>query len=193
MRFINVLEHHGCQAFGQDLDGQAQRLSLNDSPRYNGMHLCASHIPWSAVRYRKGRFQPTVCLSICTVLADVTLTYALYQGVVVSFWRKACQGATLTELHQLWDSVSSLVGTFNALIRMCGATVALACITTVVSVARGPLMQGAASVANCTLQQNGSLTIYFARQLPIDNAGVDTGRTVTPSLMNPNFTDVVQA
>lgn len=141
----------------------------------------------------KGTFQPTVFLSIGTALANITLTYALYEGVVISFWRKAAKGATLPELHQYWHSGSSLYAAFDGLIHLRGRLVGLACIATVVSILRGPIMQRAASVSNTIVHSKGDLHVYSATELPYGYAGTDSGRTSTPSYMNPNFTEIVQA
>jgi len=75
---------------------------------------------WSAT------LQPTVYLSIFTALANILLTYALYQGIVISFWRKAGQGATLLELHQYWWSGSSFYGATRGIFRLTGLVASLA-------------------------------------------------------------------
>lgn len=138
-------------------------------------------------------FQPTVYLSICTALANATLTYALYEGLVISFWRKACLGTNLTELHQHWFSGLSLWGAAQGIQRSQSKMMALACIMTFISILRGPLMQRAASVSDQTILQNGNLTVYSATRLPFGYTGFDTGRSQTPSMMNPNFTEIMQA
>lgn len=141
----------------------------------------------------QGPFQPTVYISICTAIANITLTYALYEGVVISFWRKAGEGATLRELHQYWLSGSSLYGAFQGIFGFRGKTTALACIMTVISIGRGPLMQRASSVKNTVIRDEGNVTVYSAMRLPLGYAGLSTGRSSTPSMMNPTFTKIYQA
>lgn len=141
----------------------------------------------------RDRFQPTVFISICTAIANITLTYALYDGVVISFWRRAGRGTTLRELHQYWHSGMSVWGAFRGIFRMQGKVTALACIIATASIARGPLFQRASSVKNIITETDGNLTIYSASRLPLGYAGRDSGRSMTPSYMNPNFTDIYQA
>ncbi|KAJ9661889.1 hypothetical protein H2198_001641 [Neophaeococcomyces mojaviensis] len=140
-----------------------------------------------------GFFQPTVYLSIASAVANIALTYALYQGVIISFWRKATGGAALRDLHLYWHSGSSLWGAFEGIARFRGKITSLACIMTFISILRGPLMQRAASVRNIIAHQEGNLSVHSALELPWGYAGRDSGRTSTPSFMNPNFTDIVQA
>lgn len=54
-------------------------------------------------------------------------------------------------------------------------------------------MQRASLVKNRVILQDGNLTMYSALQLPSGYAGRSIGRASAPSLMNPNFTEIVQA
>jgi len=53
-------------------------------------------------------------------------------------------------------------------------------------------MQRAASVENVVHHTNGTSIVHAAQALPLGWAGLSSGRTSTPSLLNPNFTTVMQ-
>lgn len=47
--------------------------------------------------------QPTVFLAAASATANITLKFALAQGVTISWWYKALRGGTLGDLHRYWS------------------------------------------------------------------------------------------
>ena len=95
-------------------------------------------------------------------------------------------------MHQHWNSGASFWGAVRGMFDWKAPAVSLACIMTLVSILRGPLMQRASDVKNAVRDTNGIFTVHAAQQLPHGWAGTDFGRTSSPSIMNPNFTTVAQ-
>ncbi|KAI9729176.1 MAG: hypothetical protein M1834_007083 [Cirrosporium novae-zelandiae] len=137
-------------------------------------------------------FQPTVYLAIASSASGVFLGFALAQGGVISFWTKAKRGATLEELHQYWDSGSSVYAAIRGMTRFKGKIIGIACIMNLVTVLRDPFIQRASSVKNFVNYFNGTFQVHIAKQLPFGYTGLDTGRTSSTSILMPNFTDVIQ-
>ena len=110
--------------------------------------------------------KPTVYLSAATALTNVFLSYALAEGVVISFWRRAKNRSTLQDLHQYWLSRNSLLGALKGTLPRTAMVAGCACIMTTVSIARGPLLQQAPSVRNALFSTQDTMEVHVAKQLP---------------------------
>lgn len=53
---------------------------------------------------------PSTYLAIFTAIANLSVRYAATQGVVITWWRRARQGSTVSNLHTDWRSGTSLRG-----------------------------------------------------------------------------------
>jgi len=53
---------------------------------------------------RRWRFQPTVYLSIASTITNITVAYALLEGVTIAWWQKALkEGTNVGDLHRIWE------------------------------------------------------------------------------------------
>lgn len=116
---------------------------------------------------------PSVYLAITSVMANAFLAVALAEGIVISFWRTALRGCTITELNNNWlCGYSSRKAVFKG-IRKGGRVTASATIFSMFSLLRGPLNQRASSVkSNVIYDSQGLLHIRAAQRLPEDYGGV---------------------
>ena len=140
--------------------------------------------------------KPTVYLSVSTALTNVLLSYALAEGVVISFWRRAKNRSNLRDLHQHWLSGNSLWGALQGTLRRTAIAVGFACILTTISVARGPLMQQATSVRNVRFSTQDTMEVHVAQQLPQQYTSVRQSSRVpaaeSVAYLTSNFTSVLQ-
>ncbi len=47
-------------------------------------------------------YQPSAYLAVVTAVANQAIRYAAFQGAIISWWRRALRGTTLTSLHYDW-------------------------------------------------------------------------------------------
>lgn len=59
--------------------------------------------------------QPTVFLAAASATANITLKFALAEGVTISWWYKALRGGTLGDLHRYWSFGTMTVSLDSAL------------------------------------------------------------------------------
>jgi hypothetical protein len=140
--------------------------------------------------------KPTVYLSLATALTNILLTYALAEGVVISFWRNAKRGSTLRELNQYWLSGNSVLGALKGSFRGSALIVGLSCVMATLSVARGPLFQAATSVQNVVINSQDQMTVHVAPKLPFQYTSFPQTYTRvdfsdTPAYLSPQFSQVM--
>ena len=111
------------------------------------------------------RVQPTVLLAIFTAVANSVLAFALAEGVALSWWNKALQGTTVSELHYHWLIGTSVCAAFTRF--RYSSFITGASIMTVLVLADGPLLQRASSVVS--QQVDGPIPIHakIAPELPL--------------------------
>ena len=137
--------------------------------------------------------QPTVYLAIFSSVANIVHSFALGEGLVNAWWSKALKSTTLHNLHYTWHSGTSVKGALVNLLLGREVLMAVACLLTTLSIARGPLFQRASSVQQATVPSNGTVELHVAQVLQSGYAGQISGRTTSPSFMTPAFTRVIQA
>ncbi|KAH8657196.1 hypothetical protein BGZ60DRAFT_142053 [Tricladium varicosporioides] len=141
-------------------------------------------------------FQPSIYLAILNVAGNLLLAFSLAQGLTISFWQKALNGGTLSELQYYWNAGDSVWGAIRGSFKWRAKINAFACIAVSLSVIRGPLNQQATSVVlNTQMQMQSSVSIPIAQQLPSNYTGItpfDRGfGTATGSLTVP-FANVMK-
>lgn len=139
---------------------------------------------------------PAVYLAITSMIANSLLAFALVNGLVISFWRTALHGASLSELSRNYECGHSLRRATWAGFRRGGRITALACILTVVGLLRGPLNQRASTVeTDVRYETQGSVQLNVAKQLPDGFTGISqTTRTSakTTARLTSRFNSVMQ-
>jgi hypothetical protein len=59
---------------------------------------------------RRWRFQPTVYLSIASTITNITVAYALLEGVTIAWWHAALrEGTNVGDLDRIWEFGHSFV------------------------------------------------------------------------------------
>ena len=136
-------------------------------------------------------FTPTVYLSIASTITNITLHYALSDGLDVSWWRQALSSNTnVGDLHRTWAYGNSF---FDALLSFRHANlIAVACIMVTLSPFNGPLLQRASHVTTRDTPVPRQLDVSIANQLPRNYTGYIIGRSDSPDLLTSNFTAVVR-
>jgi hypothetical protein len=140
--------------------------------------------------------KPTVYLSLATALTNILLTYALAEGVVISFWRNAKRGSTVRDLNQHWLSGNSVLGALKGTFRASALIVGVSCMMTTLSVARGPLFQAATSVQSVVINSKDQMTVHVAPKLPFQYTSYPQAFTRvvysdTPAYLSSNFSNVL--
>ncbi len=59
---------------------------------------------------RSWKFQPTVYISIASTVTNITVAYALFEGLNVAWWHKALKdGTVIGDLHRIWAFGNSVL------------------------------------------------------------------------------------
>ena len=136
-------------------------------------------------------FSPTVYLSIASTITNITLHYALSDGLDVSWWRRALAShATVGDLHRTWAYGNSFFDAFLSFRHT--NLVAVACVIVTLTPFNGPLLQRASQVRTRNSPMPRQLEVSIANQLPKNYTGYILGRSDEPDLYTSNFTAVVR-
>ncbi|QDS77775.1 hypothetical protein FKW77_005240 [Venturia effusa] len=90
----------------------------------------------------KAQLKPTVGLAIANSISNLALTIAIGQGVTIAWWRKALNGATVSELHNSWSFSTSTLELMTA--GRAFNLIALAALTAKIAMVDNTLLQQAA-------------------------------------------------
>lgn len=108
---------------------------------------------------------PSTALAIVNTVSNLALAIAIGNGITIAWWRKALQGATVTELHKSWAFSTSALELMTA-----GKSfnlIALAAITAKLALVDNVLLQRAAGSEPGTFSQNiTNLTMPIMSTLP---------------------------
>ena len=137
------------------------------------------------------RFQPTVYLAIASTVTNITLTYALFEGVSVSWWCKALKdGTTAADLHRIWDFGTSFISAL-----LCGRHVnliAVASLLVALSPINGPLLQRATTLGPASVDTTQNLQVNVAKLVPQYFTGIATGRGTHVNMLTTNFSVITK-
>ncbi|KAL5331841.1 hypothetical protein ACEPPN_001379 [Leptodophora sp. 'Broadleaf-Isolate-01'] len=145
---------------------------------------------WPSSRFP---IQPSVLLSICTVIANFSTRTMFDSGITISWWRKAYRGSTVGELHRSWSYGTGLLSIvtegrhFN--------TIALASILVTLVLINGPLLQRASTVTTKGFLDISMVTVNFSPNMSmVDHpTGRSTGRASGIDILSNSFLPVVQS
>ena len=137
------------------------------------------------------RFQPTVYISIASTVTNITLTYALFEGVSVSWWSKALKdGTTAADLHRVWEFGTSFISAL-----LCGRhfnLIAVASLLVALSPINGPLLQRATTQGPTSIDTTQDLQVDVAKLIPEGFTGIVSGRSNSVNLLTTNFSDITK-
>jgi Protein of unknown function (DUF3176) len=134
--------------------------------------------------------QPTVWLAVIAAIANACLHYALAQGVVIAWWRKAIHGGTIADLHNHWDFGNSLLAALFSGRRF--NLVAFATVMSTVVVVNGPLLQRASTITNLAPRTMTELQAQINTNWLGAYTGVISGRGHQTAILTKNFVQVMQ-
>jgi hypothetical protein len=110
--------------------------------------------------------QPAVLLAILAALSNVALGIAFSEAVVVTWWTSATNGASLEELHYIWDKgLTNFVAALAAgptASKVAGTMLALI----IIKVATGPLLQRATRQEIKEMVTEDTIRLNVTQQLP---------------------------
>jgi Protein of unknown function (DUF3176) len=127
------------------------------------------------------KISPTVYLALFTTGANMSLRFAFNQGVKISWWYNALNGASVGHLHRQWlygDTFWSALFSgqhFNL--------VALASVATTLVVIDQPLIQRASTVVPFQFQHPVQVIAQIAPEIPWGYTGYQSGRGSEQQLM----------
>ena len=137
------------------------------------------------------KFQPTVYLSIASTISNITLHFALTEGINIAWWRTALKGSSLRHLHQVWDQGYNLYPAITSGGQL--SAVAMACILVAVSPINGPLLQRASRVSVGNRPSMSTLQLPLAPVIPYGYTGYISSRGELTAMLTGNFSPVAQA
>jgi len=126
--------------------------------------------------------QPAVLLAILAALSNVALGIAFSEAVVVTWWTSATNGASLEELHYIWDKgLTNFVAALAAgptAGKVAGTMLALI----IIKVATGPLLQRATRQEIKEVVTEGAIELNVVQHLPSGWIGsVETNSSIVGS------------
>ena len=137
------------------------------------------------------RFQPAVYVAIASAVTNITLGYALMEGVSISWWCKAIKnGTNLADLHRLWDFGNSFISAL-----FCGRHfnfVAIASLLVAVSPINGPLLQRASTIGPENVDSTQRLQIEVSKLVPQGFTGISSGRSNDVNMLTTNFSSIAR-
>ncbi|MCJ1434999.1 hypothetical protein MMC27_004369 [Xylographa pallens] len=153
--------------------------------------------------------QPTVYLAVATAVANFTLQLAFANGVTISWWYKALQGGTISDLHHYWSfgtllcaltrvanlTCTSAVGNGFISIFTAGRSfnkIAFAAVCVALAVIDGPLLQRASTIISRDVTVPITLNVSIAQQLPKGYTSLMLGRIDEPVVLTAQFAQVMK-
>ncbi|OJD40615.1 uncharacterized protein BKCO1_1000600 [Diplodia corticola] len=119
------------------------------------------------------------------------MRYALSEATTLSWWKRALDGTTLSELHNYWAFGASLSNSVFAGRKF--NLIALASILTSVVVVDGPLIQRSSSVTTTQASRNTTLSVQLEPgPLPIGFSGFTSTHATTINFYTNRFSQIVK-
>ncbi|KAJ9632841.1 hypothetical protein H2204_007571 [Knufia peltigerae] len=138
------------------------------------------------------KFQPTVYLSIASTVTNVTVVYALFEGLTIAWWHKALKdGTTIGDLHSVWACGNSVLAAIISGRNI--NVVAIASMFVALSPINGPLLQRASTFGNATITSQQPLDIAAKQLVPRGYTGIITGRGDQVNMLTSNFSATARA
>lgn len=136
-------------------------------------------------------FSPTVYLSIASTITNITLHYALRDGMDVSWWKKSmASNTTIGDLHRTWYYGDSFFGALLSYRHF--NLVAIASILVTITPINGPLLQRASRVDSRDASVTRNVGVSSVDQIPRNYSGHVTARTGVAGFLTPHFSNVVR-
>ena len=137
------------------------------------------------------RFQPSVYVAIASTVTNVTVAYALMEGVSISWWHKATKdGTNVADLHRIWACGTSFVSAL-----LCGRhvnLVAIASLLVAISAINGPLLQRASTIGPANVDSTQRLQIEVAKLVPKGFTGIQTSRANQVNMLTTEFSPIAK-
>ena len=121
------------------------------------------------------KVQPAVLLSILTSVSNSALGIAFSSAVVVTWWTSAVDGASLAQLHYIWDRGEGM-SFFSALAAGANArrVVLTASVVVMVKIATNPLLQRATHQRIDQVMTQDVIRLNLAQYIPEDWTGTNS-------------------
>ncbi|KAK5194271.1 hypothetical protein LTR96_010466 [Exophiala xenobiotica] len=138
------------------------------------------------------KFQPTVYISIASTVTNITVAYALFEGLNVAWWHKALKdGTVIGNLHRIWAFGNSVLAAI-----FCGRhinMIAIASIFVALCPINGPLLQRASTISNATVTSQQGLDLQVNKLIPRGFTGIVTSRSDSVNMLTSNFSTTARA
>ena len=143
------------------------------------------------VDVRHWRFQPTVYIAIASTITNISLAFALSQGICISWWSKATKtGTRIRDLHHIWDFGNNFwAAIFSG--RHVNA-VAVASILVALSPINGPLLQRASTIKTADVLSIQQLELKASKVVPEGYTGLYSSRGNLVNFLTTNFSEVAR-
>jgi hypothetical protein len=124
-------------------------------------------------------------------ITNITLTYALFEGITITWWYKALrEGTTLGDLHRVWAFGNSFMSAIWAG-RYLNVT-AVACILVAIAPINGPFLQRATTLTNATASAAQDFDLRINYLVPKLYSGIISGRGHEVNMLSSEFSPVAR-
>lgn len=131
-----------------------------------GVLLSSRGSPISHWKSKNLHIQPTVWLSVLSIIMDGLTMFALAKAAEITYWRSAARGTSWRRMYDLYES-QFIVGAPKNLLRWRGDRLAFVSLLCMVSALRGPLFQRASVVNGSAMRSTvGVLQQNVAQLVP---------------------------
>jgi hypothetical protein len=141
--------------------------------------------------------RPPVMLAVCTVIANMSIKYALSEGLSIQWWLQAAPNRrTLSSYERLRDIYEQGTSVRVALLgglRLKPNRAGLACVASVIVALNGPFLQRASRVESVLYNTDVDIMTNLAAEAPFGFSGLKSGRIWEASALQPRFAQVVKS
>ena len=115
-------------------------------------------------------YQPSAYLAVVTAVANQAIRYAAFQGAVISWWRRALKGTTISSLHYNWAIAAT---PWKSLLSPRSINwMLLPCLASIIVAIDGPILQRASTVVSAQIQSSPvNLQVAISPQIPRGYSG----------------------
>ncbi|KAI5812855.1 hypothetical protein BZA77DRAFT_390373 [Pyronema omphalodes] len=143
------------------------------------------------------RSSPTVMLAVCAVVANISVQYALSEGLSIQWWLQAAPNrrniSSYKRLRDIYEQGTSVWVAVWGGLRLKSNRAGFACVASVIVALNGPLLQRASKVESVLYTTDVDIMTNLAAEAPFGFSGLKSGRVSQASALQPRFAQVVKS
>ncbi|KAI5812866.1 hypothetical protein BZA77DRAFT_374826 [Pyronema omphalodes] len=143
------------------------------------------------------RSSPTVMLAVCAIVANISVQYALSEGLSIQWWLQAAPNrrniSSYKRLRDIYEQGTSVWVAVWGGLRLKSNRAGLACVASVIVALNGPLLQRASKVESVLYTTDVDIMTNLAAEAPTGFSGLRSGRLSQTSALQPRFAQVMKS